>query len=302
MKRLLTAASGLVLLSTIPHLALADEADEHFKKGTELADKGQAPEAEEAFEKAWALRKAWDIAGNLGLMEAAQGKWEEAAEHMHYAVEHIGSLASPAHREGLEERYRNVIGRVAMVEVSTQPANAKLELSGRAAASSPPLFLMEGQYTLTVTADGYQTQELPLKVTTGEKRKLQVDLQKIPTAIKPPQEEKAIWPAVLLGSAGGAFLLGGIGAFVGGALVKSDADTVASEKTGCAASLADCADLDSSLSTANTLGALGFVGVGLGAAALAGLVIYLVVPQTPDAELTLRVRTVGTSVFLEGSF
>ena len=73
-----------------------------------MGEKGAFAEAELEFERAWALRKSWDIAGNLGLAEAAQSKWEEAGEHLHYAMTHIGALAEEEQRKAQEEMMKSL--------------------------------------------------------------------------------------------------------------------------------------------------------------------------------------------------
>ena len=57
-----------------PAAAPSDEASELFKKGNEAYKQKKWAEAEKAFEEAFALKQAYDIAGNLGDVELLQGK------------------------------------------------------------------------------------------------------------------------------------------------------------------------------------------------------------------------------------
>lgn len=292
-------------LLTLPAVAHADEADDHFKRGVELAEKGQAPDAEEAFEKAWALRKAWDIAGNLGLSEAAQGKWTEAAEHLEYAVTHMGSLASEDHKKGLEERYQNVIGRVAKIAITATPADATVKVGEREHSAKDAIFVPEGTVELAFSAEGYEPATRSLTVKKGETTRVEMELKKkAGGAVTPPKGDAPVWPAVVLGVGGGVFIAGGVGMLVGAFVTRSDVEEQTASGT-CATDPA-CQDHEDSLDTANVLGALGITGLGVGAAALAGMGIYLAVggggsgDEAAPPPVAIRVR--GMSLSIEGSF
>src|ERR1700678_2908811 len=61
-----------------------DRADELFRSGNVLAKKDRWTEAEPLFREAWTLKRSYDIAGNLGIAEAALGRWCDAAEHLSF--------------------------------------------------------------------------------------------------------------------------------------------------------------------------------------------------------------------------
>ena len=293
------AFCALALSST----ALADEANEHFERGVKLAEAGSIPEAEEELEKAWALRKAWDIAGNLGLTEAAQGKWEEAADHMHYALRFIGSLATDEQRKGLEERYANVRARLSLVNVKGN-APFTIKLGERTQASDAPVFLGEGKHKLECVADGYESVTLEVTAVKGETQNLTVTLKKLtPTVIGPtkPLEEAAMWPAVLLGTTGGTLFAAGLGSLIGGLVVKADVDE--GTASGRCNTDPSCTDLQSSLDDAKLLGTLGVVGLAVGATALAGMGLYIaLVPDTEPTAAKLGLQLSPDGIAIQGSF
>jgi hypothetical protein len=294
----LLAASAWATPAAAKQAPLPDAADTHFQRGTELAEKGLAPEAEVEFEKAWELRKAWDIAGNLGLVEAAQGKWEEAAEHMHYALQHIGGLATPEQKKGLQERYDNVRGRVAMVTVRAN-VPASVSIGTRTLSSSDAVFLSEGTHSLEIAAEGHEMQRVEVRVAKGETKEVTVELKKKAGAEpKPDEEGPPAWPAWLMGLGGGALLVAG-GGLLGGAFAVrgSVADAVAGK---VCSSDPECSANEDQVATANTLGGLGFAGLGLGAASLLGMTLYLVIGGDDEPSAALRVSPTGW--VLEGSF
>ncbi len=295
--------AGAVLCPTAAH---ADQADVHFKKGVALAKAGSIAEAEAELEQAWALRQAWDIAGNLGLTEAAQGKWEEAAGHMHYALKFIGSLATDEQRKGLEERYANVRDRLSLVNVNPNVEVAvTIKIGARTQSSGAPVFLSEGTHKLECAAEGYESVVVEVTAVKGETQNLKVELKKIgggpgPGPVVPP-DERAVWPAVLLGVSGGAFLAAGLGSLIGGLVVKSGVDD--GTGSGTCETDASCADLQSELEDAKLLGTLGVVGLSVGVVALGGMGLYLAL--TPDSKPhadKVGLRLSPNALVLEGSF
>ena len=308
--RLFSIVLGMGVLGWIsahPFTAGADQADDHFQQGTKLAEAGKAPEAEEAFEKAWSLRKAWDIAANLGLMEAEQGKWTEAAEHLHYAMTHIGSLATEEHKAGLRQRYDNVVARLAKVQVAADPGFASVRVGSRTGASTEPLFLMEGQHELECSAEGYETVTLKVTAMKGESQTLKVELKKVGGGtgpVVPPPEGRPLWPAVLLGVAGGAgLILGGVG-FGLAAASSGDADDLAARKqeASCGEDGSACGDVEDSLSSVNTFVGLGVSGAVLGGLSVIGLVVYLAVPGSEEKVSIKPLAGSTVGLLLEGAF
>ena len=119
----------------------------------------------------------------------------------------------------------------------------------------------------------------------------------------PGPEPAPLWPAVVLGVGGSVFLVGGALGFVGFALSKSSAEDQATGEN-CTVGSARCDSAASAIDRGNTLGALGFVGLGLGAVSLAGMGIYLAVGAngSQDVATSLRVHVGPQGVVLQGEF
>src|SRR5262245_26678931 len=92
-----TAAVALIaaLCGVAPALGLAraappaaDEATvrarELFLEGTKLFAAPQWPRAHDAFATAWALKRQYQIAANLGACEVLLGRYRDAAEHLSF--------------------------------------------------------------------------------------------------------------------------------------------------------------------------------------------------------------------------
>jgi len=304
--------------------ANADEADAHFKRGQELAKKGELVEAEEAFEAAWSLRKAWDIAGNLGLVEAERGKWLEAAEHLHYALEHVGGIAKQEHRRALERRYEEALQRVVSLKVST-PAGSIVSVDARdypvpsTGAEHRFVAFAEGGRKMVVEArrPGYEPRRYELEGAVGQALELRVELVESAggTGGGGPGEEpdeprvrRPMWPAFVLGGVAAV----GVGLGVTGLVVSGGAYSDAEEGaqlgaagSGCGIDGARCASAVDSLDSANTMRGLGIGGLAVGGAALAGMIVYLVLPDGGEVAQGVRIGpSVGAmnGLSLGGSF
>lgn len=282
-KRLLVAPV-LVALATLMHAqpASADAADDAFTKGQEHAEKGELPEAEAAFEAAWTLRKAWDIAGNLGLVEAARGKNVEAAEHLEYAIKHIGGLAESEQKAGLEKRFAEVRSKVAAVDI-TAPEGCEIRIGKQDRGRAPlatSAYIEPGAVTVTATQEGFEPFEITVTVEAGASMPVRVSLKAKGNAGPGPEatDDKALWPAILLGGVGAAGLGVGIGLTVAGSSSYSDAEALAASDA-CASPAACQAQGEDLIGDADLLSNIGIAGFAVGGAGLAAMVIYLVIPS-----------------------
>ncbi len=291
-------ALGALGIGVVPNEAHADGVDEAFARGQRLAKEGQIADAEAAFEQAWAGRKSWDIAGNLGLTEAELGKWEEAAEHLDYAVTHIGGLATPTQKKALTERYEQAKSNVGTVQVAS-PRVVNVKVGSRVLRSDVPFFLAPGAHKLECSEEGYESTTMDVVVEAGRLAKVLIELKKvaagpdgtkIPLPIKPQAEPRPSWPGWLLGGVGLAAAGVGAGLLGVGQSGLADAETTgASISTAggkCTASgggSPQCADLADDLDSAASLSTGGVVMLIAGGALLIGGVIYLVIPNEPDA-------------------
>ncbi|MFO0550750.1 MAG: PEGA domain-containing protein [Polyangiaceae bacterium] len=204
--------------------AYADAADDAFARGQKLAENGQLPEAETAFEEAWSQRKAWDIAGNLGLTELALGKNAEAATHLDYALKHLGGLATPDQKGGLQSKFDEVRAKVAEIQLEAEPgANIKV---GTVDLGTMPLetaiFVDPGTVTLSATKAGFEDASTQVEATAGGTFPVKL----AQTAKGGGESDRPIWPAIILGVVAAGGIGAGIGLSVAAAGIDSDLEGV----------------------------------------------------------------------------
>lgn len=115
-----------------------------------------------------------------------------------------------------------------------------------------------------------------------------------------PSEEAPMWPAIVMGAAGGGLLLGGMGLTIGGVVVAGEARTTGECVPFTAACRQEAAD---QLATADLLQNLGFAGLGLGAASLVGMTLYLVLGGSqPPVAVVPRADAAGLGFTVLGDF
>jgi hypothetical protein len=259
-----------------------DRADELFDQGTAAVDAGRLAEAEAKFAEAWSLKQTHDIAGNLGIIEHHLGKHRAAAEHLAWALQHMPPTESSATRKGLEQELEKARAEVGAVRVRVNVEGAAITLNGRDAGASPlaaEVFVEAGTVSVTVRREGYATAEQSVAVAKGATREVVIALV---AAAKPAG--RSLVPAVVMGSVGGAALLGGV-VLMGVAESKRSemasltADTKHSCVVGDPAPQGACAKLASVASNAKRLGDIGIGGAVIGGLAAAGVVTYLLWPE-----------------------
>src|SRR6185437_10486880 len=79
--------------------ARTDQARELHIKGVALYEQGQFDKAEAAFLAAWALKKHYQIASNLGACEMKLGRFRDAAEHLAFFLREQPSTGNPEDRK-----------------------------------------------------------------------------------------------------------------------------------------------------------------------------------------------------------
>lgn len=192
-RRLWRVAPIALGAASLASIALAETADEAFERGNALAKQGKIAEAEQAYESAWTKRESWDIAGNLGFMEAEQSKWSEAAGHLDYAVGHMGGLAKPKQREKLEQRFAEAKTHVGWLELVCTPGSS-LQLGPKSIGTCPletTPYLEPGKYAVSATLKGYQDRALTSEIVVGKGAPADLRLEVLATPTAGPSVSAA---------------------------------------------------------------------------------------------------------------
>lgn len=272
----------------------ADPANVAFRRGNEHAKAERWADAAEAYRDAFRLRPAWDIASNLGIAELELGRARDAAEHLDFALRHIGATAKPEYKKLIEESLAKARAAVGTAKVRVSADGATLRVDGVAVGASPleaPLFLSPGSHRVEASR-GEEAAAVTIEMAAGEEKDVPLELKgtsgpSIGGPMVPPVEtnQRPLWPALVLG--GGALVgIGvGVGLTVAGSGARSDADdlvqSVADDGGRCIGteSSGPCAEARDRTSDANTLRTLGVVAFVVGGLSAAGLVTYLVWPS-----------------------
>ncbi|APR87775.1 Dihydrolipoamide acetyltransferase component of pyruvate dehydrogenase complex [Minicystis rosea] len=284
---------------------------ELFQQANKLYDEGKYPQAEAAYLQAWKLKKSYDVAGNLGNLEADMNKPRAAAEHLSYAVREFPAGGRPALRDALMKRLGEVSRLVGTLRFQVNKPGAEVFVDGQSLGTSPiqnELYVDPGNHSVEARLEGYPP--VVMNVTVPKGKTEQVSL----TLVPPAGPSKAVIGAgAAVGGAAivvGAVLLG-VSASKGSTV--SSLQTEIKAKGGCAdgnaATAAQCSDLRDAGASKATLGNAGlWMLVGGGVVGVATL-IYGVAgggSTKAPARTGLRVLPVvsgdGGGLVLGGSF
>ena len=172
-------------LTTAPALASeAERARALFREGNEAFAAGDLHGAYDAYQEAWAIRRSFDVACNLGRTEAELGLHVAAAEHLDYCLRTFSTSARDEFRNA-EQRFRalldGVLEKVGAFRLVTRPLGAEVLVDGASMGNGPfenPLYLAPGEHRVVVRAKGgYRQRELVLNVLPGTSQTVQIKLE-----------------------------------------------------------------------------------------------------------------------------
>lgn len=284
--------------------ASSDPADVDFRRANELAKAKQWREALDLYQRAFAARRAWDIAANMALAELELDRPRDAAEHLEFALRHIAATAKPEHKALLQAAFGRARARVGAARVRTSADGATVRVDGVTVGTSPliaPVFLTPGRHRIEASSASAGTAARDLEALPGQEVDVWLDLQPSGAAspVGPPPDTgtdpRAWWPIVALGS-GAAIGIGlGLGLTIASSSASDEAVELAREVEAdggrCTGEeqAGPCFEGREANDRSNTLGTGGVVAFVVGGLCAAGLVTYIVWPSADGA-------TAGTAV------
>lgn len=288
--------------------AATNDADRWFEQGVAAQKANKLAEAEALFQKAWAQKKTWDIAANLGLVELKQGKLVEGAGHVAYAMASLPPTESDTTRGSLTKALDAARLQVVELKVACDVDGATVRVGGKEIGVTPlatPVYATPGTIAIEASKEGYETwsksfdgqkgtSEL-MKVAMAKKAAPQPTTSATATAA-PVEAPKSTVPAVVAFGAGGLGLI--VGAITGGLAAADKADLLNT----CKADGECPKSARAKLSEANTLSYVsttGFVIAGLGAAIG---VTWLLLPAKPKNGLSATLQVGPSFVTVKGAF
>jgi tetratricopeptide (TPR) repeat protein len=259
----------------------AEQARQLYLEGEKYYQAGEFARAEVAYRAAWAIKKHWQIALNLGDCEIRNGKHREAAEHLAYVDRTIPDKERATRKDALDALVKSARAKIFTLELTVSPPDAEVRIDAAVVSlkDGSEFFLDVGPHNLEIRKTGFKTDTRTIDATAGGATTTNIAL-----VAEGGEEARPIWPAILLGVVGAAGLGVGIGL-----TVASMNELDAAEQT-----LLDCEDLptvcianaDSQLEASNAFLDGSIAGYVIGGAALVGMVIYLVLPS-PSKNVSL---------------
>ena len=246
-----------------------------------LGDAGQLPQAQKKLLEAWAIKKTFDIAANLGFVESGLKDWPAAAEHLDYAYQTFPLNGTPKEKANIEQFRANAISKTGRLRVSVE-AGVEITLDGvaRGAASSEKTFFVEpGQHTLVASKAGKQDEKRDVSLTAGQEAVLNIAMKDAET--DGAGSARPIWPAILMGSVAAVGLGIGTGLTVAASGKYADGEDLVAQ---CQPPTVSCASEGQALiDDSDTFKTVGIVGFGVGGAAAIATLLYLVIPVSSPA-------------------
>ena len=273
----------------------AAQASRFYQQGNVEFEKKSWTAAEAAYLKAWAVRRTFDVAANLGEVEFHLGKLREAAGYLSYSLRTAPPSSKPAQRERtthfLEQATKNLGAVRVRARVEGAPAGGfgiepgiEVSVNGQpvpAEDATSSIFVDPGPCTVIAKRAGYIERRQVVDIKAGTLDAVSITLQPV------PQEHRSIVLPIVLGAASAAGLGLGIAmtAVSNGKSADADAQRAAILTSGgqCAKPsptfLGPCGDLKSSLEALDTTANVARVAYVASGLLAVGAVTYALLAQ-----------------------
>jgi len=295
--------------------ALTDQARELHVKGAALYDQGQYDKAEAAFLAAWALKKHYQIAANLGACEVKLGKYRDAAEHLAFFLREQPPSRNKDERQRAQALFDEVRPKVGTLTIKIDVPGTIVTVDGHEVGTAPlpaEVYVEPGRHTIDAVRAADPGASVTVSVGAGEAREVTLALNKKEALPPPPRVEKRpLWPVIAAG--GVAVVALGVGAGLTVAANGKAGDSAALRANvgpaGCAsasaANTADCSSVVKDLQSQGTFakGAAGaLVSGGALAVATAGLAAWAMAVPVAKVRIMPAVGTNNASVVVIGAW
>jgi hypothetical protein len=221
MRRTLSAALLFLTAATASAQTPADAADVHFREGNAHYKEQRWAEARSAYESAFRLKKAHDIAANLAYAEIKLGRWRDAAEHLAFAVKSWPPTGKADKREVAIERLQLARQEVGTLKIQVDVPRADVLVDGVLVGQAPladDVFVDPGSHAVEAKRDGYVDAKQAVQAGKGSTQTVTLSLSPAP----PPPPPKTVpsapppWrPPLALIIPAGVLAAGGLAAGAG---------------------------------------------------------------------------------------
>jgi tetratricopeptide (TPR) repeat protein len=204
----------------------ADRADELFGQGNEAFDAGRLEEAYPIYQQAWALKRTYDIAGNLGQVELKLGKFRDAAEHLDFTLRLFPPTGKSEPREAIRRAFEAARREVGALSIRVNVKGAAVTIDGKEVGRSPfdvTVFVEPGRRVIEATLEAHLPTRISIKIGRNEHREVALSLT--PKAQPPPPPRNI--PLLLTGFGVSLAAAGtGVGLMIASTSKGTDADAL----------------------------------------------------------------------------
>ena len=168
---------------------LLAQARDLWREGTKAYRKGKLDRARLLYLSAFRAQRHYQIAGSLGHVEVALGKYRDGAEHVSFYLRETRDLPSsgPRDRAMLEQDLAAAQARIGVVAITVEPSGAEVLVDGALVGRAPlpdPVFVDPGRHVIEARRDGYRSIVEARELSPGSRA--EVALKLAPAAPPPP--------------------------------------------------------------------------------------------------------------------
>jgi hypothetical protein len=158
-------------------------------KGAALYEQGLYDKAEAAFLAAWALKKHYQIAANLGDCEMKLGRYRDAAEHFGFFLREQPASGKQDDRKRVQALFDEARAKVVTLSVAVNVPGAVVTIDGREVATSPlsaDVYVEPGSRTVAASHGGYKDAQQTIEATAGRTLPVVLRLEALTEPTPPP--------------------------------------------------------------------------------------------------------------------
>jgi len=184
------AISALVLAAAAPGAVfaqgaasaptVADGADAHYEQGRAAYAAGRFDQAYDLYTRAYAIRKSYEIAADLGQAAHKLGKLAEAAEHLHYSLAIFPTTGNPERRARQQQLFDDIRKGVAQLKIEASVTGVSVAVDQRDRGTLPlgrAVFVDPGSHVVRGTLSEHEPAEQTIVVKGGETRSVELVLK-----------------------------------------------------------------------------------------------------------------------------
>jgi hypothetical protein len=175
-----------------------DDAEALIRKGLDFRKRGDDLGALPLFEQAHKMAPTARAAAQRGFCEQALGRWADAEVHLSEALKAGGDPWIRKNRTAIEESLAAVKAKVAVIEVTGEPAGSEVLVNGLVVGQVPlagPLRVGAGEVDVELRAPGYRPATRRLHVEGGQYQRIVLRADREVSPVAPVSAPVATSPA-----------------------------------------------------------------------------------------------------------